>query len=129
MPSVSHSPLSELPNEVVKRICHALLACDPGSHSVPDPPALFSLAVTFHSVPKPRDPALVSLAVTCRSLSEVVLDVLWHTLASPWPLLYTLPQDLWTVLPVTVEGMFGHIVNHQAVRVVSLASDLGRGHY
>ncbi|KAI9068117.1 hypothetical protein FKP32DRAFT_1672516 [Trametes sanguinea] len=41
----------------------------------------------------------MSFALTCRRASETVLDLLWYRLLDLVPLLYTLPQDLVTLLP------------------------------
>lgn len=44
------------------------------------------------------------LALTCRFLSEPALDTMWHTLNSLSPLLCTLPEDLCTLVPLTLKS-------------------------
>ncbi|KAI0641509.1 hypothetical protein C8Q79DRAFT_315625 [Trametes meyenii] len=51
--------------------------------------------------------ALAALAVTCRTLSGPALDTLWHALGSLIPLIYLLPDDLWTIeqIPLSFHGV------------------------
>ena len=42
---------------------------------------------------------LISLATTCQYLSELALSVLWSALPGLYPILWTMPAGLWTVIP------------------------------
>lgn len=69
----------------------------------------------YNGLMTPR--GLVSLASSCRYLSQIALDVLWHTLGSPRPLLCTLPADLFAFVPVeTVADGERNYGVHKAVR-------------
>lgn len=99
---VSKSKLTvlELPQDILLHICRLLAANDRG---------------LYDGLMTPR--GLVSLASSCRYLSQIALDVLWHTLGSPRPLLCTLPADLFAFVPVetVADGEHNYGV-HKAVR-------------
>lgn len=93
-----HLPMNQLtiftlPEEVIRRICRLLAA----------------RVYPFYPT-APRGLVPVSLVLTCRCLSQIALDVLWHTLRSPLPLLCTLPEDLFAFRPVTAspDGEFNY---------------------